>query len=234
MLKSTHHPLQGPLSPTVPLPPPDGAPLQAVYDAETTYLRAMRSGEAGPRWYSWLPHLSLSVSRREAQALGDLSAFSTEPVAIRQTGGTAVPQGPGTLNVSVIIRRPGPPAIRETYLELIAALREGFAGMGLETVHGAREGSFCDGEFNLLHEGRKLVGTAQRWAGDGAGGSLCLMHCAVLAGGEPDWLCARTEALYAACGQERHYDPDAHSGLPIDRAELDAALARPLGRLIEG
>ena len=230
MLKSTSGPLAQLTAPT-PLPPPDGAALQDVYDAESAYLRAMRDGRAGPTWYSWLPHLSLSVSRREAALLGDMSAFTAEPVAIRQTGGTAVPQGPGTLNVSVIIRRPGPPSIRDTYAELVGALAQGFAGIGLDTTVGARPGSFCDGEFNLLHEGRKLVGTAQRWAADGAGGSLCLMHCAVLAGGDPDWLCARTEALYAACGQSRSYDPDAHSGVPIDRAALDAALAEPLGRL---
>ena len=233
-LKSTHAPLRDLTHPPVPLPPPDGAVLQEVYDAETAYLRAMREGRAQPTWYSWLPHLSLSVSRREANLLGDMSAFTAEPVAIRQTGGTAVPQGPGTLNISVILRRPGPPAIRETYLELVAALAGGFADLGLHTTHGAREGSFCDGEFNLLLEGRKLVGTAQRWAADGAGGSLCLMHCAVLAGGDPDWLCARTEALYAACGQERQYDRDAHSAVDLDRAAVDAAMAGPLGRLIGG
>ena len=233
MLKSTTGPLAA-LTASVPLPPPDGAVLQDVYDAESAYLRAMRDGRAGPIWYSWLPHLSLSVSRREAQTLGDLSRFTAEPVAIRQTGGTAVPQGPGTLNVSVFLRRPGAPQIRETYLELIAALKDGFAGIGLETSHGARAGSFCDGEFNLLHEGRKLVGTAQRWASDGAGGSLCLMHCAILSGGDPEWLCARTEALYTACGLTRHYDPDAHSGVLIDRRSLDAALAEPLSHLISG
>ena len=231
-LKSVRGPLRALTHAPVTLPPPDGAGLQAVYDAETAYLRAMRGGRAGPTWHSWLPHLSLSVSRREAALLGDMSAFDAEPVAIRQTGGTVVPQGPGTLNISVFLRRPGPPAIRETYLELVAALREGFAAMGLATTHGAREGSFCDGEFNLLLDGRKLVGTAQRWAADGAGGSLCLMHCAVLAGGDPASLCARTEALYAACGQTRRYDPDAHSALPLDRPALDAAMAAPLGRLV--
>ncbi len=232
MLKSTTGPLAN-LTASVSLPPPDGSGLQRVYDAETVYLRAMRDERAPAQWYSWIPHLSLSVSRREAQMLGDFSHFKDEPVAVRQTGGTAVPQGPGTLNVSVFLRRPGPPQIRETYLALVEALKEGFAGIGLETTHGAREGSFCDGEFNLLHEGRKLVGTAQRWASDGSGGSLCLMHCAILSGGDPKWLCARTEALYAACGIDRRYDPDAHSGLVINRAELDAALAGPLHRLIQ-
>ena len=230
MLKSTVGPLSQ-LTAPVALPPPDGARLQDVYDAETAYLRAMRDGRAGPTWYSWLPHLSLSVSRREAALLGDMGAFEAEPVAIRQTGGTAVPQGPGTLNISVFVRRPGPPAIRDTYAELVEALAEGFAAIGLATTVGTRPGSFCDGAFNLLHEGRKLVGTAQRWAADGAGGSLCLMHCAVLAGGEPEWLCARTEALYTACGLSRSYDPDAHSGVSIARAALDAAMIAPLGRL---
>ena len=57
-------------------------------------------------------------------------------------------------------------------------------------------------------------------------------HCAILSGGDPHWLCARTEALYTACGLERRYDPGAHSGLEIDRAALAKALAEPLDRLI--
>lgn len=81
-----------------------------------------------------------------------------------------------------------------------AALSAGFAAVGIKADIGARSGSFCDGDFNLLHAGRKRVGTAQRWAIGADGSAICLHHCVVLTGGYPDTLCRRAEALYDHAG----------------------------------
>ncbi|MGB6228698.1 MAG: hypothetical protein WBF53_01055 [Litorimonas sp.] len=232
-LKSVTGPLSALTDGSKVLPPSDGAELQAVYDAESRLMRRLRAGTAAPLWYDWVPHLSLSVSGREAARLGDLSAFESEPVAVRGTGGTAVPQGPGTINISVLSRHPRHPGIRETYEALCGALIRGFAAMGLDTRTGARPGSFCDGDHNLLLEGRKLVGTAQRWALAADGSAVCLHHCVVLSGGDPDGLCSRTEALYAHAGLAACYDRDAHSGLSLDRAELARAMKTPLADYLE-
>ncbi|WP_298917023.1 hypothetical protein [uncultured Algimonas sp.] len=210
------------------LPPRDGAVLQSVYDREAHHMRRMRDGSAPALWYDWVPQAALSVSGREHGRLGDIDHFTAEPVAIRGTGGTVVPQGPGTINISVLSRHPRHPGIRETYAALCEALRQGFAAMGLETTTGARPGSFCDGDHNILLEGRKLVGTAQRWALAPDGGAVCLHHCVILSGGSAETLCARAEALYAHAGRDVRYDRDAHSAVPLDRAALGAAMEKPL------
>ncbi|MEM7730040.1 MAG: hypothetical protein AAF311_12325 [Pseudomonadota bacterium] len=213
------------------LPPRDGARLQTVYDDEARLMRLMRDGRAEPLWYDWVPQRSLSVSVREARRLGGtpvLASFTDEAVAVRGTGGTAVPQGPGTINISVLSRHPRHPGIGEAYAGLCDALRKGFAALGMETTLGARQGSFCDGDHNILSEGRKLVGTAQRWALARDGSAVCLHHCVILSGGAPETLCARTEALYAHAGQEVRYDRDAHSSQALDRAALARAMDKPL------
>ena len=222
---------------SVSLPPPDGADLQAVYDAESRHMRRMRAGEADALWYDWVPARSLSGSRRELSRLGDVSRFDDEPVAVRGTGGKIVPQGPGLINISVLSRHPDHPGIRAAYDAVCAALIQGFAAMGLATTTGARAGSFCDGAHNVLlatgeGPGRKLVGTAQRWA-RWSGGAVCLHHCVILSGGRADELCARAEALYAHAGLPERYSRDAHSEVVLDRGELRAAMAGPLGRYLD-
>lgn len=225
-LKSTAGPIaalterQGPLN----IPPRPQADLQRVYDDEARYMRLMREGRAPPIWYGWCPAQSLSVSTREAARLGDISEFQDESIAIRQTGGTVVPQGPGTLNISVMSQYSAHPGIRETYQAVCEALFEGFAALGIETILGARPGSFCDGDFNLLHAGRKLVGTAQRWAIGANGSAICLHHCVVLTGGDPDTLCRRAEALYHHAGLPMAYVRDAHSAHMIDHDDLMLSL----------
>jgi hypothetical protein len=216
------------------LPPPPHANLQGVYDDEAHYIRLMRSGRAVPIWYGWCPAKSLSVSTREAARLGDISGFAEEPIAIRQTGGTVVPQGPGTLNISVISRHKTHPGIRETYAAVCQALAKGFAAVGIDTEVGARPGSFCDGDFNLLHRGRKLVGTAQRWAMGADGTAICLHHCVILTGGDPDSLCRRAEALYDHAGKPTRYTRDAHSTRVINHDDLLAAMDKSLTRFIQG
>lgn len=221
-----HH---GPFS----LPPAPGANLQTVYHDEARYMRLMRDGRAPPLWYGWRPAQSLSVSTRERARLGDITGFQIEPVTIRQTGGTVVPQGPGTLNISILSRYIAHPGIRETYKAVCRALSDGFATMGLETTLGARPGSFCDGDFNLLHKGRKLVGTAQRWAMGSDGSAICLHHCVVLTGGAPDALCGRAEALYDYAGLPVRYERAAHSAENLNHDDLIAAMDKPLTRFIQ-
>ncbi|MCB1385934.1 MAG: hypothetical protein KDJ80_08325 [Nitratireductor sp.] len=50
------------------------------------------------------------------------------------------------------------------------------------TAHSAAcPGSFCDGAWNVVVEGRKLAGTAQRWRATPAG-RVVLIHAAILIG----------------------------------------------------
>ncbi len=212
-------------------PPRDGTALAEVYAWEELRLNAMRVGEATPLHYVWVPERSISLSRREAARL-DFDGFDAEPLGIRGTGGTAVPQGPGTANITLFTRHMKAPGITEFYHEMCAALRQGFTTLGLETEIGAKPGSFCDGDFNLLHKGRKLVGTAQRWCRAKNGDTLGCHHVVVLTGGNPAELCDRLESLYHHAGSLETYEPSVHSPYNINIAALRKAMNDPLSNLV--
>ena len=54
-------------------------------------------------------------------------------------------------------------------------MRAAFAQLGIAAEATPVQGSFCDGDYNLAVEGRKIVGTAQRWRG-----RTCLIHALLL------------------------------------------------------
>ena len=214
------------------IPLPDGSSLADYYSWEEARLNAMRAGEVSPLAYVWVPARSISLSRREAARL-NLQRFKEEPLAIRGTGGTAVPQGPGTANITLFTRHDRAPGITEFYKQMCGALMRGFETMGLKTTIGAKPGSFCDGDFNLLYKGQKLAGTAQRWCRAQNGQTLGCHHIVVLTGGNPAALCHRIEALYAAAGSVETYSAGAHSDLAIQITDLRAAMQEPLRHLVE-
>ena len=234
MLKSTTRP---PLATAVAdawhIPPADDHPLAETYAWEERRLAAMREGLCGPLHYAWVPQTSLSISRAEARRVRlEQLDFDAEPVAIRATGGTVVPQGPGTCNITLFTRHRDHPGIRPFYEDWCDALQEGFTALGLATTVGPCEGSFCNGDYNLLLDGWKLVGTAQRWTRARDGSTLGHHHAVVMLGADPRELCARTDALYRAAGLPDRADPDVHSDVAIDLATLRKALTNPLERLL--
>lgn len=222
--------------------PRDGVDLAQAYRWEEARLRMMRAAardepHCGPLAYGWTPATSISLSRREAAKLGvkddlTLPGFTAEPLAIRGTGGTAVPQGPGTMNITFFTRHATHPGVHETYVAMCAALSAGFKAIGLTTTVGAKPGSFCDGDYNLLLDGQKLVGTAQRWCRAKNGDTIGVHHAVVMTGADPQELCERLSVLYGAAGHPTTYDPGAHSAVVIDQHALRDALAAPLSRFI--
>lgn len=210
--------------------PPDGVSLGDAYAWEERRVAAMRKGLAGPISFIWVPGKSISLSRREAARL-NLDGFDAEPIAVRGTGGTAVPQGPGTANITLFTRHHRPPDITRFYGEMCTALQRGFDNLGLETTIGAKPGSFCDGDFNILLDGKKLAGTAQRWCRAQNGDTVGCHHVVVLTGGDPVKLCARLEGLYAFAQKPETYAPEMHSSKYIDLDNLRGAMALPLSNL---
>jgi octanoyl-[GcvH]:protein N-octanoyltransferase len=117
----------------------------------------------------WLNTDSLVVSSRDARTPCFSWAVDTlmdEGVCIvqRSTGGTAVAHMPGTLNVSLIYSLHGesPFSIEESYRELVAPLIAYLNTIGLPAEMGEVSGAFCSGRYDVICEGKKLAGTAQR------------------------------------------------------------------------
>ena len=116
------------------------------------------------------------------------------PVMLRPTGGGAVPQGAGVLNLAVALTVPRGFAIADGYRLITGIVRRALGDVGSVMTAGPTPGSFCDGDWNLSIVGQKVVGTAQRWRPVGAGCSRVLAHALILAGGGIE---ARADAVSA-------------------------------------
>lgn len=119
--------------------------------------------------------MGIGVSRKDvaseagARAKDTLMARGCN-VIVRQTGGTAVPQGDGVLHLSLVFPRLPIRTTTDDYYRLLCdPLVEWFEGYGLRAYTGALPGSYCDGSYNVLVDDKKLIGTAQAWRGGLAG-----------------------------------------------------------------
>ena len=144
------------------------------------------------------------------------SASEDWPVAVRRTGGSCVPHGPGVLNLALVY--PRPPDIEwsmeDSYTLLCSPLRQLLESYGLDVKTGEVPGSFCDGKFNLQVENRKLVGTSQRWKGNPTlPGNIILSHACLLVDLDLLEATARINELYRLSGSEQQFDPTACSTL---------------------
>jgi|GEM_PF-1428612 len=117
----------------------------------------------------------ISVSRKDvATASGQRAKEILEAegwdVVVRETGGTAVPQGPGVLHISFILPRTQQQVTTDAFYRLLCwPLLDWLQTLGLTARTGELAGSYCDGTYNVLVNQRKLVGTAQAWRGGLAG-----------------------------------------------------------------
>lgn len=117
----------------------------------------------------------IGVSRKDVSSATGSQAMQTLMnegcnVIVRQTGGTAVPQGDGVLHVSLLLPRLARKTTTDAYYRLLCdPLLDWFADYGLAAYTGALPGSYCDGTYNVLVSGQKLIGTAQAWRGGLAG-----------------------------------------------------------------
>ncbi|WDL95870.1 lipoate--protein ligase family protein [Alicyclobacillus sp. ALC3] len=150
---------------------------QVNMDLEDEYAMEVASGHRPPllRLWSGGNVRAIGVSRKDIQkpagqrAAAQLAEAGCN-VFVRRTGGTAVPQGPGVLLVSLMLPRLPLHATTDDYYRMLCDLLASWLdGYGLRATTGSLPGSYCDGNYNVLVGGRKLVGTAQAWRGGLAG-----------------------------------------------------------------
>ena len=121
---------------------------------------------------SWTGRDRYPAVSAEANALG-------WPLATRSSGGGVVPQGPCTLNVTMVTQiRPGF-SFEDGYRLICDAVSSALLEFGISSHTGTVSGGFCDGTWNINVGGRKLAGTAQRWRPIQSGGTA-LSHAAIL------------------------------------------------------
>ncbi|MEO0782270.1 MAG: lipoate--protein ligase [Pseudomonadota bacterium] len=131
-------------------------------------------------WQARAPALVLPERYTKAApfaAAANASAARGWPVIPRKTGGGITPQGPGVLSLALCfeVASGQSRAILASYAKIVDPMRAAFAQLGIAAEATPVQGSFCDGDYNLAVEGRKIVGTAQRWRG-----RTCLIHALLL------------------------------------------------------
>jgi lipoate-protein ligase A len=176
----------------------------------------------------------LVVTRREARMSGFARAAQNLaargwPLVVRSSGGSAVPQGPGILNLALIYPRPQHWRLEDGFLLLCQLLGDFLWTYGLQAETGEVPGSFCDGRYNLQVDGRKLVGTAQRWAGT-ARHPAVLCHACLLVDPELDAATAQLNYFYQQCQSRLQFIPDSSTSL---RQCLNVSAAVGLSQLMD-
>lgn len=146
-------------------------------DLDIRLGEAIATGERPPLVRIWRAGFAwgIGVSRKDVVSpAGRIAADTLEregcSVVVRATGGTAVPQGEGVICVSCIVPRQVDAGTTDSfYRALCLPLIQWLRSYGLNPDTGALPGSYCDGSYNILVDGQKLVGTAQAWKGGLAG-----------------------------------------------------------------
>ncbi|BAS26942.1 lipoate--protein ligase family protein [Limnochorda pilosa] len=185
-----------------------GAPEEKLA-LEEALLQRVAAGRLGAVARVWLNGPSLVLGRFEARRLqrrGGLPAdFQGAPVLVRASGGSAVPHGPDELNVTLCYPVPHVPAAPEPgYRLLLKGLQQALRrAYGVEAGEGAVPGSFCDGRFNLVVEGRKLAGTAQAQRR-----GAVLVHATLMVSGRGVDRLRQVAAFYEAAGDPGSWNPE--------------------------
>ena len=219
--------------------------VEAGLQAEQDLLAAVCKGEKQHGLLFWQPTDRALVMPRRMSRLEGFEAACTElavagwPVLLRETGGEPVPQSAATINIALVYVAPRSEGdhgrIEKAYERLCLPLCEVLREWGGLASVGEIEGAFCDGRYNVNLNGRKLVGTEQRWR-QGLGGKrpVVLVHGALLLDNERESMVAAVNRFNECCELEQRCRADSHIALHevVPQAPLLARLEQAYSQVI--
>ena len=215
---------------------PDALTIEAGLQAEQDLLASVCAGESEFGLLFWQPSDQALVMPRRLNRLPgfdaacEVSAAAGWPVLLRDTGGEPVPQSPTTINIALVYAPPRSEGdlnrIESGYRRLCDPICHLLDELGGTSSLGEIDGAFCDGRFNVKLDGRKMVGTAQRWRqSQGGQRPVGLVHGAMLIDNERESMVAAVNRFNQACGLEQRVRAESHIALHEKFAAPDA-LAR--------
>ncbi|MGY3943237.1 lipoyl protein ligase domain-containing protein [Aeromonas tecta] len=223
---------------------PSDSPDQILTQEQQWLRHCARSGEAFA--HLWQAPQCLIVTRKDMrlpryQATCEQLAAEGWPVHVRDSGGTAVPHGAGILNLSLMLPRTTTD-LAHYYRLLGAPLLALLGEYDLEGGYDFVPGSFCDGQYNLVIEGRKITGTAQRWLAPGQDHQgAVLAQAMLLVAGDVDEGTRMASRFYELAGGELRFSPGTSTTLArtinwqgSDEELVNKVRARLEGLLTEG
>lgn len=210
--------------------------IEAGLQAEQDLLASVCAGDTEFGLLFWQPSdRALVMPRRLNRLPGfdhacEVSAAAGWPVLLRETGGEPVPQSAATINIALVYAPPRSEGdlnrIETGYRRLCDPICQLLDELGGTSSLGEIDGAFCDGRFNVNLDGRKMVGTAQRWRqSQGGQRPVGLVHGAMLMDDERDSMVAAVNRFNEACGLEQRVRAQSHIALH-EKFNAPQALAR--------
>ncbi|MEE4695558.1 lipoate--protein ligase family protein [Pseudomonas alliivorans] len=207
--------------------------------AEQDLLAAVCAGEAEHGVLFWRPNdQALVMPRRLSRLPGFVEASETLadngwPILLRETGGEPVPQSSATVNIALVYAQPSTDLDRDrietAYRRLCQPILDTLNELGGQASLGEVAGAFCDGRFNVNLDGRKMVGTAQRWRqSQGGARPVVLAHAALLMDDERVPMVAAVNRFNLICELDARVRAESHIALheafpKVDMSRLLAA-----------
>ncbi|MGH8380740.1 lipoate--protein ligase family protein [Pseudomonas sp.] len=221
--------------------------VEAGLHAEQDLLAAVCKGEKEYGLLFWRPTDRALVMPRRMSRLEGFEPACAElaiagwPVLLRETGGEPVPQSSAVINIALVYVAPRSEGdhgrIENAYERLCLPLCDVLREWGGLASVGEIEGAFCDGRYNVNLNGRKLVGTAQRWR-QGLGGKrpVVLVHGALLLDNERASMVAAVNRFNECCELEQRCLADSHIALHevVPEAPLLERLGQAYADVIQG
>ncbi|EJZ60357.1 hypothetical protein I1A_004721 [Pseudomonas fluorescens R124] len=215
---------------------PASLTIEAGLQAEQDLLASICAGDAEFGLLFWQPSDRALVMPRRLNRLPGfehacgVSAAAGWPVLLRETGGEPVPQSASTVNIALVYAPPRSEGdlnrIETGYRRLCDPICELLDELGGTSSLGEIAGAFCDGRFNVNLDGRKMVGTAQRWRqSQGGQRPVGLVHGAMLMDNERESMVAAVNRFNEACGLEQRVRAESHIALH-EKFVAPTALAR--------
>ncbi|WP_263261124.1 lipoate--protein ligase family protein [Pseudomonas sp. RIT-PI-S] len=203
--------------------------------AELALLTAVCNGERTDGVLFWQPTDQALVMPRRMERLPGFVAGAAAaaelgwPVLLRETGGEPVPQSAATVNVALVYAAPRAEGdlnrLERAYLRLCEPLCWVLESLGGQASLGEVPGAFCDGRYNVNLDGRKWVGTAQRWRQSRHhGGPVVLVHGAMLMQDQRLAMVAAVNGFNQACGLPQRCLAESHVAFE-ERFPGEAALS---------
>ncbi|MDR6165438.1 lipoate--protein ligase family protein [Pseudomonas moraviensis] len=210
--------------------------IESGLQAEQDLLASVCAGDAEFGLLFWQPTDHALVMPRRLNRLPqfahacEVSAAAGWPVLLRETGGEPVPQSAATINIALVYAPPRSEGdlnrIETGYRRLCDPICQLLDELGGTSSVGEIDGAFCDGRFNVNLDGRKMVGTAQRWRqSQGGQRPVGLVHGAMLMDDERESMVAAVNRFNEACGLEQRVRAQSHIALH-EKFNAPQALAR--------
>ncbi|MBU2972369.1 lipoate--protein ligase [Pseudoalteromonas sp. C2R02] len=194
--------------------------VQSAFDKEAELLVQVQNDELDQclmLWQAKSPTLVLPAGNKwpESNTLKEALNENDWNLLSRKTGGAPVPQCPGVINLSHIYVWPEelPYSITKAYQDLCEILNAFFEGFGLKSEAHATEFSYCDGDYNLNINGKKIVGTAQRVILKKGGGKVVLSQAFILIDALLDELIKPVNLCYEICEKTERVKAQVHTCL---------------------